>query len=222
MSKKILYNFPCRFRKDKLFAAIENILSMSRHDNFLIQLTLDIDDNVLNTPKVKHDIDSYGNKVKAYYGFSTSKINAVNKNVSLCPDADIICTHSDDMWFIKEGFDLDILEAFEGYSGLVHFPDQIAKEKLITYAMMSKDYYDLDGFVYNPAFLSVYADNWQQDVAKQRGKYKFVDKQILEHRHFIWGYGVMDELSKLTENPVTYAEDKATYEALKKANNFYL
>ena len=215
MSKKILYNFPCRLRKDKMFAAIDNILLLSKHDNFLIQLALDIDDTALNDKEVKERLDSYGSKVKVYYGWSKSKIDAVNRCVSLCTDADIICTHSDDMVFIKEGFDLDILEAFDNYSGVVHFPDQQAKNKLITYAMMSKDYYELDGWVYNPQFNSVYADNFQQDLAKKRGHYKFVDKQILEHRHFCWGYGQKDELLEKTENPIMYAKDKIIYERLK-------
>jgi hypothetical protein len=120
------------------------------------------------------------------------------------------------MWFVKEGFDLDILEAFKDFKGLVHFPDQVAGSRLITYAMMHKDYYDLDGWIYHPLFNSVYADNFQQDLAKKRGLYKFVDKPILQHRHSIWGYGEPDALLRKTENPENYQKDKQIYLSLKK------
>lgn len=211
---KILYNFATRERPEKAINCIENIISMSRHDDFLILIIADMDDDSMFNQEMVDRINSYP-KVKLSFGTSTGKINAINRDVFMAGDFDILCNHSDDMHFIKEGFDLDILESFENYKGLCHFPDQIAGDKLITYAMMHSDYYNLDVYIYNPLFMSVYADNYQQDVAKKRNLYKFVDKKILEHRHSIWGYGEPDELLKRTENPIMYAQDKVTYERLK-------
>lgn len=216
MKHKILYNFASRSRPEKLIACLENITKFSRHSHYQIIVTADIDDDTMTNPAIRDKVISFPN-TKILYGTSTGKINAINKNVPLAnPDWTILCNHSDDMWFIKEGFDLDIIEAFENYNGLVHFPDQKAGEALITYAMMHRDYYELDHYVYHPAFVSVYADNYQHEVAKKRGKYKFVNKQILEHRHPIWGYGVADDLLKKTEDPVTYNADHVTFSKLIK------
>lgn len=212
---KILYNLATRERVEKVINCIENIISMSRHDNFLILIVADMDDDSMFNQEMVDRINSYP-KVKLSFGTSTGKINAINRDVFMAGEFDILCNHSDDMHFTKEGFDLDILEAFEDYKGLVHFPDQVAGNRLITYAMMHKYYYDLDGYIYNPEFKSVYADNHQQDVAKKRNLYKFVDKKILEHRHFSWGYGEKDALLERTENPLMYAQDKATYNRLNK------
>jgi len=211
---RITYNFASRERPDKFFACLDNITSLARHDDYEIIATLDVDDLSICNPEIRDRIATYP-KVTAYFGISKNKIDAINKNISFAT-GEIICNHSDDMVFIKEGFDLDILEAFKDFNGLVHFPDQKTGAKLITYAMMHKDYLDIDGWIYYPEFDSVYADNFQQDLAKRRNKYKFVGKKILEHRHSRWGYGPYDELLKKTESPMVYKKDRETYHRLLK------
>lgn len=215
---KILYNFASRSRPHKLIACLGNIFSLARHNIFEIVVTLDEDDVTVNNEAIKNMVEGFGEKVNPIFGVSKNKVDAINKNVTASKDWDILCNHSDDMWFIKEGFDLDIIEAFKGYSGLVHFPDQKAKKALITYAMMSRDYYERFGYIYHPDFVSVYCDHEQQDVAKRLNKYKFVNKNILEHRHAIWGYGERDELLNKTQNPIIYAKDKQTYQRRMKIN----
>lgn len=216
-NKRILYKFCSRERPNKFFACLDNIISSARHNNYIILCSLDTDDVSMNNDEVKEQLSNYGNRIKVCWGTSENKVSAINRDVEQVEDWDILLNHSDDMWFTKFGFDLDVLEAFENFDGLVHFPDQKAGNKLITYAMMSRGYYDLHGYIYNPEFESVYCDNFQQDQAKALGKYKFVDKQILEHRHFIWGYGHKDELLERTENPRTYAKDRDTYHRLKSS-----
>ncbi len=213
--KKILYKFASRSRPGKFFACVENIMSLSKHDNYVIFCTFDIDDETMFNGEIIQRLNKLKETRKLVYHFgkSLNKINAINRDLSIAGDFDILCNHSDDMWFIKEGFDLDILAAFDNYDGLVHFPDQQQK-RLITYAMMSKKYFDGDGYIYNPEFESVFADNFQQDQAKRRGMYKLVDIPILEHRHHAWGYGEADELLLKTENPVTYHKDAETYRRL--------
>jgi hypothetical protein len=209
---RITYNFASRERPDKFFACLDNITAFARHDDYEIIATLDIDDPSMCNSEVKEKLTQYS-KVIPHYGFSKSKIDAINKNICFFT-GDIICNHSDDMHFIKEGFDLDILEAFKYFKGLVHFPDQQVGKKLITYAMMHKEYLDIDGWIYNPEFDSVYADNFQQHLAIKRGKYKFIGKWILEHRHSMWGYGNYDKLLKKTEDPMVYKKDRQTYHRL--------
>lgn len=211
---KITYNFASRERPDKFFACLDNITSLARHDDYEIIATLDADDLSMANSVVRDRIAQYP-KVIAYYGFSKNKIDAINKNLGFAT-GEIILNHSDDMVFIKGGYDLDILEAFKDFKGLVHFPDQQTGNRLITYAMMHKEYLDLDGWIYNPEFISVCADNFQQDVAKKRKKYKFVEMKILEHRHAIWGFGIPDALLKRTEDPINYKKDRETYHRLLK------
>ena len=155
---KILYKFASRERPEKFFAALDNIILMSKHDDYLILCSLDTDDLSMNNELVKGRINSYRDKVMVCWGISANKVHAINRNIEMVDSFDIICNHSDDMVFIKEGFDLDILEAFKDYDGFVHFPDQVAKSRLATYSMMSYNYFKLFNYIYNPAYVSVYCD----------------------------------------------------------------
>lgn len=213
---KITYIFPSRSRPEKFFNAINNILELSASDNYEIIAVLDVDDLSMNNEQIIPMLNQC-DKITPYFGRSTGKINAINREIDkISENTSIVCLHSDDMVYIKKGFDLDIREAFENYSGMVHFPDQQTKDALMTYAMMSIDYLKIDGHIYDPRFESVYADNLQMELAKARGKYMFVNKQILEHRHPVWGFGVKDDLLIKTEDPIIYEKDRITYENIKK------
>jgi hypothetical protein len=218
---RILYKFPSRQRPYKFFAAIDNIISMSRHDDYQILCTLDIDDATMTTPAVRDKLATY-EKVKPYWGFSGSKIASLNRDIPLADPFDIICVHSDDMVFLKEGFDLDILDGFaDGFRGLLHFPDGHADSRLITYPIMHVDYYKRFNYIYHPSYFSVFGDNEQHEVAVKLGQYKFVDKKILDHAHPIWGKAEFDNLYRKNEEPTQYARDGETYRK-RKAINFGL
>jgi hypothetical protein len=120
------------------------------------------------------------------------------------------------MQWQKEGFDLDVLEAFEGFDGLVHFPDQKVGARTCTYPILSRSYYERDGFVYHPDFGNVYCDNFQHELAIKRNAYKFVDKKILFHAHPIWRVAPWDEMYRRNEAPENYDADRKVYERLKK------
>lgn len=76
---KILYKFASRNRPEKFFKAVDNIIEMSRSDDYMIMATLDIDDPTMANAVVRDKINSYGSKLKAYYGTSKSKVDAINK-----------------------------------------------------------------------------------------------------------------------------------------------
>lgn len=222
MPHKILYNFPSRERPEKVLACLENITSLGRHDNYQIIVTADLNDPSMCNDAMRDSIQSFPN-TKVLYGTSENKISAINKNVGLAdPDWSIICNHSDDMIFIKEGFDLEIIDGFsDGFSGLLHFPDGFVNERLCTYTIMDRLYYEKFGYIYFGGYMSVFADNEQHDVAKILNAYKYVNKHILEHRHFVHGFGVKDALLERTEEKNNYQKDGQLYQE-RKRNNFYL
>lgn len=213
---RILYNFPSRSRPAKALSCIDNITYTSKTSNYKILLKIDEDDFTCNCDEFINSASRYEN-VEIKIGTSKNKIHAINRDI---PEDgyDLLLTMSDDMFFIKKGFDEAVRNSFIGFDGLVHFPDQVAGQRLITYPMMSKKYYERFGYVYHPDYVSVYCDHEQQEVAKILGCYKFVDVNILEHRHSIWGFGEPDELLQKTENPVTYARDRRTLDYRRSIN----
>lgn len=222
---KLLFKFPSRSRKDKMFNCIENIIAMARTDDYKIQLTLDYDDPAVIGDDIKERIASYGDKVFALWGQSESKIHAVNRDMEFSGEWDVCLVHSDDFWITKPGFDVSVVENmtqwFPDTNGVLHYPDQVAGQRLITYSIIGREYYDLFKYLYFGGYWSVYADNEFTDVSKLLNRYKYVPEKFLEHRHSIWGFGPPDELLKKTENPANYKIDGELYK-IRKAFNFYL
>lgn len=221
---KILIKFPSRSRRNKMFACIDNIISMSKHDDYKIQLTLDYDDRDVVGDDVKERIASYGDKVHAIYGHSSGKIFAVNRDMEFSGEWDILISVSDDFWFDVSGFDLEIIKAAkENPDCLLHFPDGHANNRLITMPIMDRAYFNRTGYIYYPGYQSVYADNEQMEVAKILGRHRFYNKRLFTHRHpkNSKQYGPVDELLKKTEDPMNYKIDGALFRERQK-HNFYL
>lgn len=193
---------------------------MSESDDYFVWAKLDSDDIVMNNEAAIEKIKKEYPEVTVKWGLSNNKVHAINRGLEDLPDYDILCTHSDDMFFTAYGFDNDIREAFKDWDGLVHFPDQKAGAALITYPMMHRNYYNGLGYIYHPDFANVYCDNFQHLQAQKLGKYKFVNKNILEHRHPIWGFGEKDALLTRTEEPIGYGKDHETFLRLKKENRW--
>ena len=219
---RILFKFPCRLRTEKFFAAINNIIDLSCSEDYEIVATLDLDDPAMFDEEVQDRIATYA-KVTPVWGYSTGKVDAINRELAEIEklDWDILCLHSDDMRFVRNCFDDDIREAFEKYApdgdALIHFPDQHAGDRLITYPIMGRIYYERFHYIYNPIYKSVYCDNEQHEVAKLLGKYIYVPKTILKHMHPAYDKNVVnDDLYKRNEEPVMYAEDGNTYRRRKE------
>jgi hypothetical protein len=179
------------------------------HDDYQIVVTLDIDDPEAITDEFKTKINTYPNLIPMW-GISYGKISAINRDLIFFNDYDILVLLSDDM-HLRPGFDTEILKAFEdGFSGLAHFPDNIANERLCTFSVMDKKYLDLFGWIYNPIYDSVAADNEQHEVAVKLGRYKYVPVDIVRHLHPAYGMAENDDLYRRNEAPVLYAKDLNT------------
>lgn len=215
---RILYKFPSRSRPYKFFQSLDNIQKYATTDNYLILVTADIDDPTMFNDQVNDRVKTYKN-VEILYGSSTDKVNAINRDMALYNDWDILINMSDDMEFIKYGFDQIIIDDFKKSHSLdllIHYPDDHAGAALITMAIMGKPYYDRFGFIYNPEYKSLFCDNEQQEVAKKLGRYKFIKNRLFNHNHPAWGASEADALMKHTES--FWMEDEATFKRRKELN----
>lgn len=215
----IAYVFASRSRPEKFFECLHNIRDHSASSDYFVWAKLDEDDETMNNDAVKELLKAFP-EVTVKWGNSTGKIHAINRDLDGMPHFDIIACQSDDMVFHYYGFD-KVFREHCGPDDYLHLPDGYANEKLSTYTIMGRDYFNRFGYIYHPDYESVYADNEQFEVAKKLGRHKFVNIRVLTHAHAIWGHGVPDELLKKTENPVVYQRDHQIY-LRRKANNFDL
>lgn len=229
MSLRLLFKYATRSRRSEFLRGIDSIVkNLADKDNYHILITIDGDDSKMHPLPVLNCNHTF------IIGQSESKIHAINRDIDKFNyDWDILICMSDDMVFNKYGFDNVIREAFYYKSPLfsavrdentyvinkdtfLHFPDG-NRSDLCTMSIIGKDYYNRDNYIYNPEYKSLYCDNEAQEVAKQRGCYKFVDTQIFEHLHPAYGKAVFDEQYQRTET-IGNTFDKETYLRRKEMN----
>ena len=211
----ILYKFATRSRPKKFKATVENIISLAKHHYFQILVSGDTDDPTMHNSDM---VDWMDNIEELYYVFSesTNKINAINRDINVTNTSfglhnwDILVNVSDDMVFIKDGFDLDIIEAFgDNMDQFIHFPDGHTDTRICSLSIMSRQYYNRFGYIYHPDYVSLWCDNEAMEVAQQINRYKYVDKQIFEHRHPAWIGGPVD--AHLAHTQKFERQDHRTY-----------
>jgi len=199
----ILYKFATRSRPLKFRALIENIVQLTHHEDYTILVSIDEDDEtMLNT-------DTLNLPIVLRVGNSKNKIDAINRDLPY-NDWDILVNVSDDMWFTKYGFDIDIIEAFENnLDQYIHFPDGFTNERLCSMSIIGREYYERFGYIYHPDYVSLWCDNESMEVAQMLGKYKYVNKNIFVHNHPVWLNQPQDELLRKTQS--FERQDKRVY-----------
>lgn len=217
---KILVKFPTRGRREKFFSTLDiyqKNLSDTGDVNFLI--TLDEDDPDMNQYSVINRLSSYKN-LTYVLGYSSSKVDAVNRDMSTIEDWDIVLLASDDMIPKYKGYDEIIVhhmtELYPDTDGILFFNDGFQKNKINTLSIMGRKYYDRFNYIYFPEYRSAWCDNEFTTVGNILGKQTYIDKVIIQHEHPDWGYGKHDIIHK--NNYRDYNYDKNLYYSRKKIN----
>lgn len=206
---KLLFKLTSRSRPEKFFQTIENIRSLISKDcAYRIHCTLDSDDTSMYNPSVVSRLEKYPNTFYSY-GRSKNKIEAINRDMELSGDWDILINMSDDMRFTVKGFDTVIKESFDNLDTCLHLPDGNQNDKCITLAILGKEYYNRFNYIYHPDYVSLWCDMEMTEQSKLLGKYKYVDQHIYKHMHPAWGLSQSDAQYRHTES--FYHMDEQTY-----------
>jgi hypothetical protein len=220
---KLLIKFPTRNRKSKFFKVLKKYQNLCEDlTNTYFLITLDNDDESMSTSEVDQIFRTFKN-VKVIYGNSNSKIHAINRDIELVDDWDIVLLASDDMVPKVKGYDNVIRDKMkENYpdtDGVLWFNDGHQGNKLNTLSILGKKYYDRFGYIYYPEYKSVWSDNEFMMVGNLLGKQTYFDEVIIEHEHPDWGYGNRDVIHQINYNNENH--DKLLF-MKRKENNFFL
>jgi len=211
----ILYKLASRGRPDKLKETVSNLFD-NVETEFHLHISLDCSDRTIDFDWLR----SIAGKLVSYdICDNKTKIEAINRNIyELVKDytPDIIVNHSDDMKFIVKGFD-KIIREHCGPDDFVHFPDG-NRSDLATMSIIGYEYFLRDQYIYHESYKSLWCDNEAQDVAKKRGRYKFVPNQIFEHRHPAYGKATMDTTYVINESYEYNNHDRLVYESRRNEN----
>lgn len=211
----ILVKFPTRSRPEKFIYVLGKYISMSMTGNVRYLVSIDKDDPTMTSDVV---YKARGMGAEVISGMSDCKIHACNRDMEQSGDWDILVLASDDMIPMKAGWDSYIRAAFGMYfpdtDGVVHFSD--GHTQLNTQCILGRKYYERFGYIYHPAYKSLWCDNEFQQVAWILDKCVFVNETIIEHQHYSNGFGKRDALMMSTES--LYDIDKRTYDKRKMIN----
>lgn len=221
---KIAYIFPSRSRPSKFFATLDNIIDNSFSDKYFIWCKLDTDDITMNNDEVRDRLKEYP-QVSVEWGLSKNKIHACNRSLENLPECSIIVLISDDMQWTTFAFDDDIRDAFRKHfpklDGVIHFPEEKSGNRTMVLTIMGINLYKELGYLYYPAYESVYADNDLTEMTRAMRRYAFVNKKLYVHKHPVWGAAEWDSQYKHSERPEVYKRDGEIFKK-RKANNFGL
>jgi hypothetical protein len=220
---KLLIKFPTRGRKTKFFTVLKEYQRLCEDiDNTFFLITLDDDDKEMNSAEV-FDIFGTFKNVKFVYGNSHSKVHAINRDIEMINDWDIVLLASDDMTPKVKGYDNVIRDKMKEHypdtDGILWFNDGHQGNRLNTLCILGKKYYDRFNYIYYPEYKSVWSDNEFMEIGKILGKQTYFDEVIIEHEHPDWGYGKRDVIHQI--NHTNENHDRNLY-VTRKSNNFYL
>jgi len=218
---KLLLKFPTRNRPHKALKVLKKYLKYMTGDNYEVVISCDNDDLSMQEEHIKEVLASY-DKVKVIYGDNKSKIGAINADMDVCVDYDIVLLVSDDMTPLKKGYDDIIREDMKRYypdtDGVLWYNDG-HRTDLNTLCILGRKYYERFGYIYHPDYKSFFSDDEFMQVANQLGKQQYIDNVIIEHQHPVWGFGGNDEL--YNHNLRFWKEDEDMF-AERKNKNFDL
>ncbi len=216
---KLLVKFPTKGRKNKFLNVLKKYNYLAETNDVYFLISMDTDDKEMNCDLVRDVLDTYSN-LKYFYGNSISKIHAVNRDMDLADDWDILLLASDDMIPQKWGYDKIIIEAMKEYypdtDGVLFFNDGFKDNKLNTLSILGRKYYDRFKYIYYPEYKSVWADNEFMDVANILKKQTYFEDVIIKHEHPDWGYGDKDNVH--FENIKNESYDRMIYDRRKNIN----
>lgn len=224
---KILVKYTTRGRVDRFFEGMESIYNLcSQPEHMRVLITCDLDDKIMCNDEVKNRIEGYKH-AHVIYGTSTGKINAINRDMDILPDDfkdwDIIANFSDDQRFTIFGWDdlirTDFNSVFpETLDGYMAYLDTDTQGALSTLLIAGRKFMDLFGFIYNPVYISLFADNEMEDIARMMGKFHYTGYTIYQHLLPAYGHLPEDEMWRIQQDIGWNTDSIIYYE--RKSRNF--
>lgn len=218
---KMVVKFPTRNRPHRFMSVLDRYLGyLSGTNEVHFVISYDHDDRSMNNENMWSYFDriraQHAGRIHAICGKSHSKISAVNAdlNVVRAINPAVILLASDDMVPVVGGYD-DVIKHymtkhFPDTDGVLHFNDGFSGvDRLITLSILGMKYFNRFGYIYHPAYKSVFPDNEFTNVARMLGKAVYIDQVIIQHQ---WvGMNSPDELHARNESQDMYNHDGPIY-----------
>jgi len=145
----------------------------------------------------------------------TSNVNsmvAATNVAAMHTKHNIILLVSDDMYCAKN-WDRDLIKVFDQYKdqpAVIQVHDSIRCD-ILTIPIMNRLAYEKLGYIYNPKYISMYADNDLMMVAKKNDMYFIHTDIVFDHRHYSVGKSKLDYTYKRENSKTAYDHGKRMF-----------
>lgn len=215
---KLLIKYATRARLKLFFQTLELLRSnATTRPHFLI--AIDEDDILMNSTRSLSRLSEM-HDVTVVVGTSKTKVEAINTGFSEYQgEWDVVLVASDDHIPVVQGYDQTILDDmaahFHDTDGELWYRDP--RQDMINFVpIMGRKRYESLGYIYHPAYCSLWCDNEQTEVALRDGKIHRSEVQLFSNESPDWGGGIpRDPLYQ--RNNRFYKADKLVYEQRKAA-----
>jgi glycosyltransferase involved in cell wall biosynthesis len=220
---RLLVRMPTRNRPEQAVWVLEKYRRMAG-TSIQIEVVVDEDDQTMQRAEVLQRLAALDCTITV--GKHRSKVEACNGG--RVSEWDILMLASDDMVPLQDGYARRVIEEmgkkWPHLDGALCFNDGHQRPDgsgvpLCTLPIFGRRLYEQFGYVYDPAYKSLFVDREQTDLLCEMNRIIYVDEQLIEHRHHIWGRADKDEL--YVRNDLLENEDRITYEKRKKTNREY-
>jgi len=217
----ILIKYATKGRPELFKKAINNILDTIGNVDFKVLVTADDNDHSM----CNDDIFCYVSELKnvdIIYGFSGSKIAAINRDMDNSGDWDILINMSDDMVFTINNWGDFLLNKIKETWGwatdfFAHFNDGYVGEALPTMSIIGREYYDRTNYIYHPSYKSFSCDAEAMFVAMMLGKHKYFNDVFFTHEHPAYTNAKKDETYRINSK----FGDVDTKNYFERLNNYF-
>jgi hypothetical protein len=218
---RILLKCPTRSRPAQFLRILNQYISLANRPDLLgICISCDLDDTTMTEMNIQHSIKNITHRVawsNTYYGNSTNKIEAVNADIGdVSWPWEMVVIVSDDMVPQVKGYD-DVLRShmiakFADTDGILWVNDGTQGDHLNTISIMGRKMYDSFGYLYHPAYKSLFCDTEFTDLCMTSlaSKCTYIPHVLIKHEHPGTGFPQRNDALYARNNSFWY-QDLMTY-----------
>jgi len=184
---RLLIKFPTRGRPQQFVRVLQQYLAVAGDkENLKILVTLDEDDTTA-TPAFVNYVQRLHSCIQVIVGKSEGKVHAINRDMPDPSTFDILLLASDDMVPVVSMYDMMIRDSMEQFfpdtDGVLFYNDGYVGSLLNTLVICGSKYYARFGYIYHPAYKSLFCDNEFMTTAERLQRQVYLDYVIIKHEH---------------------------------------